>query len=358
MTTKSSNDTDNLLKTEITDEVVIPTTILTAANPNESTISMSTRSKKQKLESCSISKGEMPTMESSLPSGIISVETESSEATVDPNVVVAEGSSESAVAVEYVQLEDYLTKNGIAFEQSTGIINGYENDNESTATTTTVILTSPSNHQQVLAALASMESQNPSVTTTTSTNESSNFHDYNIVEPPSNTAAIPDILPPSNSQFNKLLPNSPVPIQVVKPQQKQQISDQQQSHQIAAQVEIASDNNLRKRSNSRRKSSTSSTYSDNNGDAMNPSPPRRIKNPIPDVNKDEKYWRRRAKNNLAAKRSRESRREKENNVTMRAAFLEKEYQSISCEVAKAREINQMLKERLRKYESVDDIPDI
>lgn len=52
---------------------------------------------------------------------------------------------------------------------------------------------------------------------------------------------------------------------------------------------------------------------------------RRERNPIPDSKKDEKYWRRRMKNNLAAKRSRETKREKENQLTMRAAFLEKEH---------------------------------
>ena len=40
--------------------------------------------------------------------------------------------------------------------------------------------------------------------------------------------------------------------------------------------------------------------------------------------KDSKYWVRRRKNNLAAKRSRDARRAKENQIAMRASYLEKE----------------------------------
>ena len=40
--------------------------------------------------------------------------------------------------------------------------------------------------------------------------------------------------------------------------------------------------------------------------------------------KDDKYWARRRKNNMAAKRSRDARRVKENQIAMRASFLEKE----------------------------------
>ncbi|KAF6025032.1 Pdp1 [Bugula neritina] len=43
-----------------------------------------------------------------------------------------------------------------------------------------------------------------------------------------------------------------------------------------------------------------------------------------DENKDEKYWKRRNKNNVAAKRSREARRAKENQIILRASFLENE----------------------------------
>lgn len=49
---------------------------------------------------------------------------------------------------------------------------------------------------------------------------------------------------------------------------------------------------------------------------------------VPDDMKDEKYWARRRKNNLAAKRSRDARRVKENQIAIRAAYLEKENQKL------------------------------
>ena len=42
-------------------------------------------------------------------------------------------------------------------------------------------------------------------------------------------------------------------------------------------------------------------------------------------NKDEKYWVKREKNNIASRRSYASRRLKEDKIRRRAAFLEKEY---------------------------------
>ncbi|XP_074594507.1 transcription factor ces-2-like [Brevipalpus obovatus] len=46
--------------------------------------------------------------------------------------------------------------------------------------------------------------------------------------------------------------------------------------------------------------------------------------PLPDSVKDAAYWERRRKNNEAAKRSRDARRKKENEIAVRAAFLESE----------------------------------
>ncbi|CAG0896948.1 unnamed protein product [Darwinula stevensoni] len=45
---------------------------------------------------------------------------------------------------------------------------------------------------------------------------------------------------------------------------------------------------------------------------------------VPKEQKDDKYWAKRAKNNLAAKRSRDTRRIKENHIILRASFLEEE----------------------------------
>ncbi|XP_075890892.1 TEF transcription factor, PAR bZIP family member a isoform X1 [Nelusetta ayraudi] len=57
---------------------------------------------------------------------------------------------------------------------------------------------------------------------------------------------------------------------------------------------------------------------------------------VPDEQKDEKYWQRRKKNNVAAKRSRDARRLKENQITVRAAFLERENTALRTEVAELR----------------------
>lgn len=45
---------------------------------------------------------------------------------------------------------------------------------------------------------------------------------------------------------------------------------------------------------------------------------------VPDEKKDDRYWARRRKNNMAAKRSRDARRAKENQIVVRAGFLEKQ----------------------------------
>ena len=44
----------------------------------------------------------------------------------------------------------------------------------------------------------------------------------------------------------------------------------------------------------------------------------------PENRKDDQYWAKRSKNNFAAKRSREARRLKENQIALRASYLEKE----------------------------------
>ena len=66
--------------------------------------------------------------------------------------------------------------------------------------------------------------------------------------------------------------------------------------------------------------------------------------------KDDKYWARRKKNNVAAKRSRDARRIKENQIAMRAAFLERENEKLKEELDKMKNENKELKSRLTKYE--------
>ena len=68
---------------------------------------------------------------------------------------------------------------------------------------------------------------------------------------------------------------------------------------------------------------------------------------VPETSKDEKYWVKRTKNNIAAKRSRESRRIKENRILLRAAYLEKENCALKREIKKMKEeMNENLKQQM------------
>ncbi|XP_059196085.1 D site albumin promoter binding protein b isoform X1 [Centropristis striata] len=69
------------------------------------------------------------------------------------------------------------------------------------------------------------------------------------------------------------------------------------------------------------------------------------------VSKDEKYWTRRYKNNEAAKRSRDARRLKENQISVRAAYLERENAALRQEVAEIRKELGRCRNILSKYEN-------
>ncbi|CAH1099026.1 unnamed protein product [Psylliodes chrysocephalus] len=73
---------------------------------------------------------------------------------------------------------------------------------------------------------------------------------------------------------------------------------------------------------------------------------------VPDDLKDDKYWARRRKNNLAAKRSRDARRMKENQIALRAGYLEKENVGLRQELERMKKENLILKNKLSKYEDV------
>jgi len=73
--------------------------------------------------------------------------------------------------------------------------------------------------------------------------------------------------------------------------------------------------------------------------------------------KDERYWTKRTKNNVAARRSREARRLKENQIALRAAYLEKENQLLKKDLEDSNFMNSklamerdILKQKLTKYE--------
>ncbi|XP_047464989.1 HLF transcription factor, PAR bZIP family member b isoform X1 [Mugil cephalus] len=70
-----------------------------------------------------------------------------------------------------------------------------------------------------------------------------------------------------------------------------------------------------------------------------------------DLKQDDKYWARRRKNNVAAKRSRDARRLKENQIAIRAGFLEKENSALRQEVADLRKELGRTKNVLAKYEA-------
>jgi len=79
---------------------------------------------------------------------------------------------------------------------------------------------------------------------------------------------------------------------------------------------------------------------------------------VPDECKDTHYWDKRTKNNIAARRSREARRLKENQIALRAAFLEKENASLRKELEDTKFENSkiltekdILKMKLSKYEA-------
>ncbi|XP_071487267.1 thyrotroph embryonic factor-like [Diadema antillarum] len=71
---------------------------------------------------------------------------------------------------------------------------------------------------------------------------------------------------------------------------------------------------------------------------------------VPDEQKDERYWERRRKNNIAAKRSRDARRIKENQIVIRAAYLEKENGALKEDILDLKKENSTLKKIIATYE--------
>merc|ERR1712241_960229 len=81
--------------------------------------------------------------------------------------------------------------------------------------------------------------------------------------------------------------------------------------------------------------------------------------------KDEMYWERRNKNNVAARRSREARRLKENQISLRTAFLQQQNTSLKAAVQLANEKNnqlildnKILTQKLKRYETMSSFSDI
>eukprot|EP00092_Neocalanus_flemingeri_P021370 GFUD01023165.1.p1 GENE.GFUD01023165.1~~GFUD01023165.1.p1 ORF type:complete len:331 (-),score=74.58 GFUD01023165.1:65-1057(-) len=79
---------------------------------------------------------------------------------------------------------------------------------------------------------------------------------------------------------------------------------------------------------------------------------------VTEDSKDDRYWEKRGKNNVAARRSREARRLKENQIALRAAYLERENSSLKKNLQDANFFNSklamerdILKQKLSKYET-------
>jgi len=86
---------------------------------------------------------------------------------------------------------------------------------------------------------------------------------------------------------------------------------------------------------------------------------KRKKNSVPEDLKDDKYWEKRNKNKEATRRSREARRLKENQIVLRAAYLEKENRVLKQELdttnfekSKLETEIDILKRKLQKFESM------
>lgn len=77
---------------------------------------------------------------------------------------------------------------------------------------------------------------------------------------------------------------------------------------------------------------------------------KRKKQFVPDELKNNKYWAKRSKNNEAAKRSREARRLKENQIAMRARYLEEENLALKGEVDNLKKENTELKQMMGALE--------
>jgi len=70
--------------------------------------------------------------------------------------------------------------------------------------------------------------------------------------------------------------------------------------------------------------------------------------------KDEKYWTRRKKNNLSAKKSRDARRIKENQCVIAASILQAENEKLQKKLEEVQHENENLKQRLNEYISCYD----
>lgn len=72
---------------------------------------------------------------------------------------------------------------------------------------------------------------------------------------------------------------------------------------------------------------------------------------VPEERKDNRYWERRRKNNIAAKRSRDARRIKENQIVLRASFLETQNGGLKDDLTDLKKENMSLKKLISNLEN-------
>merc|ERR1711862_535788 len=93
-------------------------------------------------------------------------------------------------------------------------------------------------------------------------------------------------------------------------------------------------------------------------DELRPQPiiRKRKKSYVPSEAKDGKYWEKRIKNNVAARRSREARRLKENQIALRASYLEQENTKLRQDLEESKFFNtklimerDILKQKLSRF---------
>jgi len=101
-------------------------------------------------------------------------------------------------------------------------------------------------------------------------------------------------------------------------------------------------------------------------DELKPQPiiRKRRKSYVSADSKDDKYWEKRGKNNVAARRSREARRLKENQISLRTAYLEQQNSSLKASLVILNEKNEklsndkkILMDKLKKFESMTQFLD-
>ncbi|XP_022084663.1 uncharacterized protein LOC110976033 [Acanthaster planci] len=148
-------------------------------------------------------------------------------------------------------------------------------------------------------------------------------------------------LAPHLIQLNNPQASMPVPQMVIQPggpAGQEMVSPEQMMVQGVA--NITNNNNIDMMSNMPTQCTSSSTKRRNS------------KRPVPDTEKDEKYFERRSRNNMAAKRSRDSRKRREDQVSMRANFLQKENDILRAQLATLRQEANSLKQLLTQQRPI------